>query len=358
MRILFFPSECCAFHGLTLEERPLGGTETAIIHLSNELQRVGHEVYVVTEVYDPPETPVVYLRPEKCNSLGPIDILVACRGWRSLLLPFKYKKCFFWTGDSFDNLHNFGIGDGRFIEYVDGLFAVSQWHAQTLCETSGFPAEKTCILRNGVILDNFQGQEQRHRKRLIYTSTPSRGMIYLPKIYSELKSRHPDLELWVFSSFDVYVRQWLPYQEGDFDKRYESCFEELRRLPDCHVHGSILQKQLAREFMKSAILAYPSNFEETSCITAMEAQAAGCVVVSSHLAALPETVGDAGVLIQEVPGSELYIHKYIEACDQLLKDDALFKTLSNKGIERANAYDWKERAVGLLQYLKDKHGMV
>ena len=49
--------------------------------------------------------------------------------------------------------------------------------------------------------------------------------------------------------------------------------------------------------MRAGVWAYPTWFSETSCITAMEAQAAGLMIVSSAIAALPETVGRRGSLI-------------------------------------------------------------
>lgn len=43
---------------------------------------------------------------------------------------------------------------------------------------------------------------------------------------------------------------------------------------------------------------YPTWFYETSCITAMEALAAGLAVVTTPLAALPETLGSYGIFVQ------------------------------------------------------------
>jgi glycosyltransferase involved in cell wall biosynthesis len=355
MKIVFFPADCCPFHGKTLEERPLGGTETGVIRLAEALDALGHDVQVMTPIPNPPLTKPRYLSFKEAMQLEGIDALIVVRGWKGVFLPFKAQKRFFWTGDAHDNLHTLGIGDQRFIKRVGGLLTVSDWHTQTLCQTSGFPIDKTFILRNGVRLQDFAGEEKRQRKRLIYSSIPSRGLIHLPEIFLELKRRHADLELAIFSSFSLYRPHWPPLQTEEGD--YERVLERIRSLPGCHEHGNIPQGQLAREFMKSAIWAYPTHFEETSCITAMEAQAGGCAIITSALAALPEVVADAGILIEGKAGSEAYRHHYIEACDRVLSDDVLYNQLSQKALQRAQGFDWKIRAQSLIHYLQTVHSL-
>lgn len=356
MKIVFFPVDCCPFDAYTLDERPLGGTETGVIRLAQALHELGQEVYVVTQEFEPPESKPTYLTAKQANQLGLVDAVVIVRGWKGAFLPFESKKRFFWTGDAWDNSHTYGIGDQRFIKKVDGIFAVSDWQADTLSRSSGFPREKISILRNGIHIPYFSGTEQKKRKRLIYSSTPMRGLKYLPKIYLELKSRHADLEMHIFSSADRYAKQWPPIFSAD--EPFEDLFATLNQLPDVRIEGSILQKNLAREFMKASILAYPTDFEETSCITAMEAQAAGCVVVTSDLAALKETVGSAGFLLQGDPSMEAYQRQFIEICDRLLSNDSFFEHYSNLGKERALGYDWKLRAEDFLKNLQNQHGLM
>lgn len=355
MKILFFPVDCCPFHGKTLEERPLGGTETAIIRLAEALDQLGQEVYVATGFDYPPMTKPKYVPVRQVKELGAADALIVVRGWKGCLLPIKRKKCFFWTGDSWDNPHAYGIGDRRIANVIDAFFAVSNWQAQSMCASSGFPLEKSYVLANGIKAEFFAGKEERRRKRLIYSSTPYRGLIFLPEIFMDLKRLHSEVELSIFSSVGVYSRTWPPIRPDE--GQYAAIFERLSAIPGCHVYGGVRQDQLAREFMKSSILAYPCNYEETSCITAMEAQAAGCAIVTSDLAALPETVGDAGILIKEKIGTPAYHRKFIEACTQILNDDSLFHSLSQNGLNRAKQFDWKIRAEQLLKYLKEKHGL-
>lgn len=354
MRFVFLPVDCCPFHGRSLEERPIGGTETAIIRLSEALDSLGHEVFVVTPLKHFPQTKPIYLTYSAAKHLPAIDIVITIRGLEGLFYSLKGKKNFFWSGDAWTNRHTFGIGDKRYSDKIDAFLAVSDWQAKTLCVSSGFPLSKTYIMRNGINTSLFDGEEIRKRKRLIYTSNPSRGMIYLPQVYKHLKPKHPDLEIHIFSGGGIYDWTWPP-SNPPYDEN-EKWFDLIKKLPGCYCHGIVIQKLLAREFMKSAIWAYPTDFEETSCISAMEAQAAGCAIVTSNLAALKETVGDAGILI-DGPVSDRYIAKYVEACDAFLSDDSLFNKYSAIGKARSPSFDWKRRAEGLLDYLREKHGM-
>lgn len=346
MKFAFFPSSCLPFHAHTLEERPLGGIETAVIRLAEALFHLGQEVTVFSDFVNPPLSAPLYVPLKSIGLHGPVDVLVAVREWKPILYPLKARLKLFWTGDSFDQIQNVGLGDRRVSSGIDVLCAVSEWHRKTLCKASGFPESKSWILRNGVKLDLFTGSETRRRKRLIYTSTPYRGLKYLPAIYLEIKKRHPDAELHVFSGYDVYSGP------SGFDQRavleFQALKTQLETLPDCYVRGNLKQRELAREFMKASVLAYPNTFTETSCITAMEAQAGGCTIVTSNRGALPETVGDAGILIDGDPESSSYQRAFIDAIDGIFSDDSIFSRLSTQGIRRAVNFDWKTSAETLL----------
>ena len=94
MRIVFFPFDCCPFHGKTLEERPLGGTETAIIQLSEALADTGHEVFVVSSMKHVPAGHPIYLTPSMAKHLEDIDILIVTRGLPGVLSN-QMQKTFF-----------------------------------------------------------------------------------------------------------------------------------------------------------------------------------------------------------------------------------------------------------------------
>jgi len=355
MKIVFIANKCLPFHARSLDEKPLGGTETAVIRLAEELHKRGHSVRVYTTHEKPPQSEPVYVSLADLQREKDVDALISVRDWVPLLVALPSKKRFFWTGDSFDQIQNFGLGDRRIAARIDAFLAVSAWHAATLCSQSGFPLEKAWVLRNGVHLPYFRGSEERQRKRLIFSSTPYRGLALVPRLFRAVKEKHPTAELHVFSGFEVYGGAQA-YEERAV-KQFEALKQELQQIPGCILHGNTLQKDLAREFMKSALLFYPNVFAETSCITALEAQAAGCAIVTSDLGALRETVGEAGVVIKGPPGSDGYNQQFIAACDKILSDDGYFNSLSQAGLKRAKEFGWDSIAERFESYLQKMHGL-
>ena len=343
MNILFYPSGCLPFHGDSTSERPLGGTESAAIYLAQALEKLGHSAIVISSFQNPPLTSPIFLPHSAIQELDPVDVMVAVREWQPVLMPVKRKLTAFWTGDAPDQPQNLGLGDWRVAGKIDRFLAVSEWAKKTTCQASGFPLNKSAVLRNGINPEWFSGNESRNPKRLIYSSTPYRGLALLPEIYTELKRRHPDLELHIFSGYDVYT---APGQQFDQQAiaEFNQLKEKLELLPDCTLHGNVTQQRLAKEYLKSSILAYPNTFAETSCITAMEAQAAGCPIVTSNLAALPETVGRAGILIDRKPGTPEYTQAFIESCHKLLSDQQLWQQLSATAVEQSKQNSWEQRA--------------
>jgi glycosyltransferase involved in cell wall biosynthesis len=353
MRILFYPANLPKFNAYTLIERPMGGIVTGVIRLAEALTALGHDVGVLTKDHHPPLSKPVYLQFDQYEKFGKPDILVAVRSWMPIFSTIPRRFTLFWTGDNYQNLNTIGLGDKRVVDKLDFFVAVSDWHGKKMCEATGFPIEKMRVLTNGIYLPYFEGKEQRIRKRLIYSTTPSRGLKHLPNIFRELKKRHADLELVVYSSFDRYARDWPPINEHE-DAEYFHLFKELSELPGCVVHKSILQRDLAREFMKASVFVYPSSFLETSCITALEALAAGCPIVGTRIAALPETVGDAGILIEKNVDTVEYLHDFVASVDRLLSDDAYWHEMSERCLERAKKFDWMRKAKDFIAFAEEK----
>lgn len=346
MRIAFYV-QTIPFNDRTIESEPIGGTETAVIRLSRSLRDLGHEVTVFTTDPAPPLSDPLYVPTTALNDLGRVDAFVGVRDWNHLFLPVDTKLRFLWTGDSPLQPYTRGLGDKRVAEHLDGLLAVSEWHANTLCEASGFPRSKAWVLGNGIEPSLFEGEEPRVRKRLIYSSVPYRGLQLMTEILPRLIELHPDLEFHCFSGFRVYQDHVSEGDRGEFER----VLAQLRRFPQFHAHGNVTQTQLAREMMRSSILCYPNTFEETSCITALEAQGAGCAIVTSAFGALPETVGQAGMLIGGEPGTPAYLERFVGAVDTLLTDEAALERCAEAGRTQVERHTWEAIAARFSDYI-------
>jgi UDP-glucose:(glucosyl)LPS alpha-1,2-glucosyltransferase len=160
------------------------------------------------------------------------------------------------------------------------------------------PHSESVVLRNAVepIADTLPDKPT-DRIRLVYHTTPHRGLEILIPVFVSLAAQNPRLHLDVYSSFGVHG--W-----SQRDARYEPLFNICREHPQITYHGGA-PNDVIREALKQAhIFAYPSIWRETSCIASIEAMSAGCLVVCPDLAALSETVSDyCGVMYRwsEVP---------------------------------------------------------
>jgi UDP-glucose:(glucosyl)LPS alpha-1,2-glucosyltransferase len=185
------------------------------------------------------------------------------------------------------------------------LVFVSNWQMQAYINHYQIPYSKCLVMLNAV--EPLEVHDKpKDIVRLAYWSTPHRGLNILLPVFDALAKKHDNIELDVYSSFDLYG--W-----SDRDKEFESLFEFARTHPKVNYHGAIANKELRERLKQTHILAYPSTWPETSCLVLMESMSAGMLAVHSNFAALYETAGNWTQMYQynEDPNqhaSQLYFH--------------------------------------------------
>jgi hypothetical protein len=85
----------------------------------------------------------------------------------------------------------------------------------------------------------------------------------------------------------------------------EEKFQELKDQ-GVTIHGRVSHVELAKAMKKIQVWAYPTQFPEIHCITALKAQEAFCYPVTTNVAALAETVQSGDKLATR----KMYVDEY------------------------------------------------
>jgi len=105
-------------------------------------------------------------------------------------------------------------------------------------------------------------------------------------------------------------------------------------------HGRVGQDQLYREWLKSGIWCYPTEFTETSCITCMEAQYGGAIPITNPLWALRDNV-EHGVFLPGNPYSDNLIRaRYAQTIALLARTPALQEQIRDKMYKYRSGKHW------------------
>ena len=111
--------------------------------------------------------------------------------------------------------------------------------------------------------------------------------------------------------------------------------------------GYLDQEQLRQYYDDARVLVLPS-LNEGFGLPALEAMTVGVPVVVSSRGALPEVVGDAGLVIDPTQPAEL-----TDAIDRIVTDDGFARACAEKGLRRAADFSWHTSATQLLGAYRD-----
>lgn len=288
----------------------IGGSEEAVIYLSKELVNIGYDVTVYNSCgdYQGEFEGVKYKQFFEFNPNDEFNTVIAWRG--DIFGPtLKAKKKLVWMHDV-PQPDQFK-GDLHF----DKVIVLSEYHKSLL--PKNVPEEKVFVSSNGINGSDFSlNGVVRNPYRMIYTSSYDRGLQHILRCWKDIKDEVPEAQLDVFYGWDTYDAM---VEKGMRDPEFKKKMVLLLNQDGVKEHGRVGHKRLVREFKKSGLYVYPSHFEEISCISAMKAQACGCVPVVTNYAALKETV-KKGVKVDGKAGEEKTDESFKDAVVRLLKD--------------------------------------
>lgn len=311
-------------HLYDMNGKGLTGSESCFFNTARGLAERGHAVQVFADVVQETEAAPVLagaaaFKLENAHRLDPgVEVVIAMN--EPDLLRLVPKTALRIMAQQLNDLNYARPG---FDEFVDLYAFPSDTHRQFMVRSCGLNAAKTVVMPNSINLEHFDGAwtptpEPRRPRSVAYCSSPDRGLHWLLEYWPQIRKRVPDADLRIYYKVQPWLDQvrGLWYDQGIPDW-WETAFrarfveEALLRLGRAGENGVTLvgpipNTELARELMRTDVLAYPCDplrWTEGFSVTILDACAAGAVPIISDVDAIGEIYGGVAHVIPGRPQS-------------------------------------------------------
>ena len=247
-----------------------------------------------------------------------------------------------WQHLSYDQPNVRLMQDRKFVDSIDYFIYVSHWQYNRFREIYKIPEYKSFVIKNATHAFDTVEKQKDNKIKLLYTSTPWRGLAVLIKAIEILNKTREDFEVDIYSSTKIYGSK---FDENEKDK-FEVLFDKCKNTPNVNYLGYADNDSVRAAVQRAHIYAYPSIFEETSCLAVIEAMSAGCHVVTTNYGALPETCGEFATMIEFDSSGQNLIERYAETLNSVIDNykNNLYKDDLEMQIKYYNKnYSWETR---------------
>lgn len=227
-----------------------------------------------------------------------------------------------------------GVGD------INLLIAFSHFQRDLYLRDFGFPATAEWVVTaDGLDTSDYTEQRPKVAGRFLHAANPKRGLQPLLAMWPSVRRAHPDAELFIASS---HLLRGVTVEE-DW-ARAGVLYERARAMAGDGVRflGRVAKPELAALQLTAQFYLYPTTYPETCCVAALEAAAAGAVIVCSAAGALPDRVidGVTGCLIEGDPADVGVARAFVERITVLRSDPARLARMAREARDLAARHDY------------------
>jgi glycosyltransferase involved in cell wall biosynthesis len=220
---------------------------------------------------------------------------------------------------------------------LDHVIAVSQSAKAMIRRDFGVPSSRVTVVYNGIDREIFRplARVRKKRGKIIFVGNiedGKKGFVYLLKALPRI---------------DRSAR--LTVVDGGAPHRNITgrLVERLGLGGRVEFTGKTSTEELVRHYSESEIAVVPSVYEGFG-LPAAEAMSCGVPVIASDGGALPEVVGDAGLVVKARDEAAI-----AASVNELLADPKRLEELGRRGIERVEEhFNWKKAVGEMIQVYK------
>lgn len=335
------PQSAYPFDEEIYKTKPLGGSETALVQMAKYLKEITKRPVKVFNMRDETliaDSGVEYISNKTLNEYMSKNRPHTHIAWRHNI-KITNAPTYLWCHDlvtaTVESVHNF-----------DKIICLTDFHKNYVMAKQNVPESKIWVSRNGITPAKFKFEPKfKNPNKVVYMSSPDRGLDRCILIMDELIKEKPNLELHVYYGLENLYKYGL----GALADKLKAMFAER---PWIKYHGFTEQSKMYYDVSDAVMLLHPANFIETFMITALEMLALGVFPVTRRLGALANTLADAelkgqAIMLEHGANNEKEIFEYVEAAKKVL-DNKLWENVSLD----LDKHDWKQVAQEWVEEMK------
>lgn len=228
----------------------------------------------------------------------------------------------------------------KVVRELKHVVTVSHASQKDISKYFGRPRAKIDVIPNGIATDIFKPLPHVKRMPLRVMTTassdqPLKGLKYLITAVAGLRRRYPNIHLRILGRLK---------EEGETQRHLES----LGMQRYVSFVADLSTQQLVEEYAQASAVVCPSLYEGFG-LPAAEAMACGCPVIATNGGALPEVLGDAGIVVPTADSDA------IASALMTLFENTNFATHLGQRARRhiQRKFSWSEVATQLSHYYTD-----
>ena len=235
------------------------------------------------------------------------------------------------------------------VRRADHIIAVSESTKQDTMQLLGVPERKISVIYEAANPIFRQMDREEARRRLSEEfDLPEHFVLFVSTL--EPRKNITTLLQAYYQLIDDYKLPHKLVLAGRKGWLFDDVFATVSKLKiedDCFFLGRVPVEHLLYLYNTADVLVHPAFYEGFG-LPPLEAMACGTPVVASNVSALPEVVGDAGLLADPNDVEELEVAMY-----RMLTDNDLRASSIERGLKRSALFSWERAARETLQVYRE-----
>ena len=334
---------------------PVGGSETAAISLARSLPPK-YEIYIGGDVIEEKIDNITFVNSDNLDDLlrnTAFHTIIVSRyvNFFEFYRSIYTHQTYIWAHDihlitygTYSNVNDILINH---YDKIKGCICQTEWHKNLYTQSYHSLHGKIHVINNGIDTSMFEATtatatatittptpKTKVKNRFIYSSCPERGLERLLELWPRISEKLENAELYV-CTYNNFPRT---------DSYNYSKDIKIQKMMESHGNvkyvGKLIKPDLYKLMSTCEYWFYPTNFNETSCITAMEMLMSEVVCIYYPVGGLVNTISEYGIQVKE--NDE--IETFVELSESTPFAETRKKELRERGKEYAVSCDWKNRS--------------